>query len=371
MAVLDEVGELLRSLRGVWDEDAVDELEHALQAAARARDDGADDELVLAAALHDLAHSPRVRRYRAASTTTGRPWTWLTPRFGDRVGWLAGAHVAAKRYLVATDPDYATTLSDVSVDSLHHQGGAHVDAASSVTPGGPTRCGCGATTTQPRIRTAMRHRSMTCWRSRSAYWRKGIQGLPDDLAAADIEALPRAHGGRRPPCRPRRGRRCSARARARGTVRGVAGNGSPGPARAVGRGTHRAAWPRHRGVAAETRPAAVAAGRTRRAPPSADGCRAACPSPGRTSRRPRKWRRRWRFRRATPSCTWSGCCSPTASASGWRAPICPRSGSAAFTRDVRPVHVAVCGRPRHGRGVRLRRRAHRDGPAVAARGRTA
>jgi predicted HD phosphohydrolase len=54
---------------------------------------------------------------------------WLTPRFGDRVGWLAGAHVEAKRYLVATDPDYATTLSDVSVDSLHHQGGAHVDPA--------------------------------------------------------------------------------------------------------------------------------------------------------------------------------------------------------------------------------------------------
>jgi len=62
MAVLDEVGELLRSLRGVWDEDAVDELEHALQAAARARDDGADDELVLAAAFHDdlgyLSHVP-------------------------------------------------------------------------------------------------------------------------------------------------------------------------------------------------------------------------------------------------------------------------------------------------------------------------
>jgi predicted HD phosphohydrolase len=44
---------------------------------------------------------------------------WLTPRFGDRVGWLAGAHVAAKRYLVATDPDYATTLSDVSVDPAY------------------------------------------------------------------------------------------------------------------------------------------------------------------------------------------------------------------------------------------------------------
>jgi predicted HD phosphohydrolase len=136
MGVLDEVGDLLRSLRGVWDEDAVDELDHALQAAARARDDGADDELVLAAALHDLAHSPEFgditpqHHDRIARE-------WLTPRFGARVGWLAGAHVAAKRYLVATDPDYATTLSDVSVDSLHRQGGAHVDPAFSDHPWWP------------------------------------------------------------------------------------------------------------------------------------------------------------------------------------------------------------------------------------------
>jgi predicted HD phosphohydrolase len=126
MAVLDEVGDLLRSLRGVWDEEAVDELDHALQAGARARDDGADDELVLAAALHDLAHSPRFGDV-ASQHHDRAALEWLTPRFGDRVGWLAGAHVAAKRYLVATDPDYATTLSNVSVDSLHHQGGAHVD----------------------------------------------------------------------------------------------------------------------------------------------------------------------------------------------------------------------------------------------------
>ena len=85
-----------------------------------------DDELVLAAALHDLAHSPLMGDVPAMQhDRVARDW--LTPRFGERVGWLAGAHVAAKRYLVATDPDYATTLSDVSVDSLHHQGGAGVD----------------------------------------------------------------------------------------------------------------------------------------------------------------------------------------------------------------------------------------------------
>ena len=128
MPAVEEVGALLRSLRGVWDEESVDELDHALQAAARAADDDADDELVLAAALHDLAHSPLF-----GDIATGRhdrvARDWLTPRFGKRVGWLAGAHVAAKRYLVATDPEYATTLSDVSIDSLHHQGGAGVDPA--------------------------------------------------------------------------------------------------------------------------------------------------------------------------------------------------------------------------------------------------
>ncbi len=127
MPVLDDVRVLLDSLRGVWDEESVDEQEHALQAAARAIDDAADDELVLAAALHDLAHSPLLGEV-SATRHDRVAQDWLTPRFGERVGWLAGAHVAAKRYLVATDPDYATTLSDVSVDSLHHQGGAGVDA---------------------------------------------------------------------------------------------------------------------------------------------------------------------------------------------------------------------------------------------------
>jgi predicted HD phosphohydrolase len=125
---LEEVGRLLDSLRGVWDEEAVDELDHALQSAAQALADDADDELVLAAALHDLAHSPDFGEI-APRHHDQVAKEWLTPRFGERVGWLAGAHVAAKRYLMATDPDYATSLSDVSVDSLHHQGGAHVDPA--------------------------------------------------------------------------------------------------------------------------------------------------------------------------------------------------------------------------------------------------
>ncbi|MBU8812885.1 HD domain-containing protein [Mycolicibacterium goodii] len=125
MDALSEVGLILRSLQGIWDEEAVDELDHALQAAAHAQEDGADDELVLAAALHDLGHSPLL----GGPHVTGHERIardWLTERFGERVGWLAGAHVAAKRYLAATDPDYR--LSDTSLTSLHHQGGPGVDA---------------------------------------------------------------------------------------------------------------------------------------------------------------------------------------------------------------------------------------------------
>ena len=128
MWVLKETAALLTSLKGVWDEESVDELNHALQSAACAIADGADDELVLAAALHDLAHSPRFDP-QAALRHDETAQRWLTPRFGVRVGWLAGQHVAAKRYLVATEPGYGSALSETSLRSLHAQGGADVDAA--------------------------------------------------------------------------------------------------------------------------------------------------------------------------------------------------------------------------------------------------
>lgn len=123
---LAETAAVLRSLRGVWDEEAVDELDHALQSAARAIDDGADDELVLAAALHDVGHSPMLDgdAYRDHDLAAR---DWLTPRFGERVGWLAGAHVAAKRYLVATEAGYREGLTETSALSLGAQGGPSVD----------------------------------------------------------------------------------------------------------------------------------------------------------------------------------------------------------------------------------------------------
>lgn len=127
--VISEVETILCSLRGVWDEDAVDEYDHALQCGRLALDDAADDELLLAAVLHDIGHSPLIDDHRHHERAAR---DWLTRRFGERVGWLAGAHVAAKRHLAATEPDYAEGLSAVSVRSLARQGGAQ-DVADWVT----------------------------------------------------------------------------------------------------------------------------------------------------------------------------------------------------------------------------------------------
>ncbi len=86
-AVLEEIAALLNSLRGVFDGEEVDELAHALQSASHAIADGADDELVLASALHDLARSP-LSKGPTVSRTTCRAGV-AHSAFRQRVG-LAG-----------------------------------------------------------------------------------------------------------------------------------------------------------------------------------------------------------------------------------------------------------------------------------------
>lgn len=44
--------------------------------------------------------------------------------FSSRVADLVAGHVNAKRYLVATNPNYLSKLSDASLETLRHQGGA-------------------------------------------------------------------------------------------------------------------------------------------------------------------------------------------------------------------------------------------------------
>jgi len=106
----------------------VTQREHALQTALRAERDGADDELVTAALLHDLGHllneqgeSPSLRGIDDLHQYYALPF--LRGVFSDRVLTPIQWHVDAKRYLCATREHYWAGLSADSKRSLELQGG--------------------------------------------------------------------------------------------------------------------------------------------------------------------------------------------------------------------------------------------------------
>ena len=65
---------LLRSLAGIRDGFAVDQLTHSLQTATRAERAGADEELVVAALLHDVGKAVTVHNHAAIAAEVLRPY---------------------------------------------------------------------------------------------------------------------------------------------------------------------------------------------------------------------------------------------------------------------------------------------------------
>jgi len=93
--------------------------EHMRQAGALAEAAGAAAPLVAAALLHDVGH---LRSETDARHGTGGA-RWLSQWFGEAVTEPVRLHVAAKRYLCATEPGYFGRLSPESVRTLALQGG--------------------------------------------------------------------------------------------------------------------------------------------------------------------------------------------------------------------------------------------------------
>jgi phosphonate degradation associated HDIG domain protein len=130
MPSIDELFGILERLgERQYDREAVSQLEHALQSATLAERDGAGPTQVTAALLHDLGHLVDDRGAPASDADADmrheeRAARYLARWFGSEVIEPIRLHVAAKRFLVATDPAYRETLSPASVHSLELQGGA-------------------------------------------------------------------------------------------------------------------------------------------------------------------------------------------------------------------------------------------------------
>lgn len=111
--------------------ESVSALAHALQCAQLAEWAGAELTLVAAALLHDVGDfddGGAIGDDRSDNRHELRALPWLAAAFGADVLEPIRLHVAAKRYLVATEPGYRSGLSPASLMSLELQGGAMSEA---------------------------------------------------------------------------------------------------------------------------------------------------------------------------------------------------------------------------------------------------
>ena len=92
---------------------------HMRQAGALAEAAGAPAPLVAAALLHDVGHL----RHETDGQHGDAGARWLSQWFGEAVTEPVRLHVAAKRYLCATEGGYFGLLSEESVRTLALQGG--------------------------------------------------------------------------------------------------------------------------------------------------------------------------------------------------------------------------------------------------------
>ena len=106
----------------------INQRQHALQAALLAEGEGAGAALITAALLHDIGHMVHDLGSNPADAGIDDRheelgYDWLVGWFGPEVTEPVRLHVAAKRYLCATDRQYFGKLAPDSVLSLSLQGG--------------------------------------------------------------------------------------------------------------------------------------------------------------------------------------------------------------------------------------------------------
>jgi gamma-butyrobetaine dioxygenase len=129
--LVDEIFRVFREYgSGAYLGEPVSMTEHMLQSAHAAEQDGAPPRLVAAALLHDYGHFIHAHDEDAADHGIDThhedvAHAFLSEHFGPEIAEPIRLHVAAKRYLCATDPSYLGELSPASIRSLELQGGPY------------------------------------------------------------------------------------------------------------------------------------------------------------------------------------------------------------------------------------------------------
>ncbi|MEE3367904.1 MAG: HD domain-containing protein [Planctomycetota bacterium] len=125
----DALFEFMQRKGNSFYDEAVTQLEHALQAALLARQNKASPSQVVAALLHDIGHF-LMDEEDQQSDFLQEDWLHeevgadqLTPYFDQSVIEPIRLHVPAKRYLCTVDPEYYQGLSRASKRSYELQGG--------------------------------------------------------------------------------------------------------------------------------------------------------------------------------------------------------------------------------------------------------
>lgn len=129
--IAEEIIDLLLSNGGSeYIGEPVTKLEHMVQSAEIAAEKGFEEELILAALLHDIGHiCVPTTEYNHMNGLGLQDHELLgagflqSRGFSDRVIQAVALHVPAKRYLCYKYPDYLALLSEASLQTLAYQGG--------------------------------------------------------------------------------------------------------------------------------------------------------------------------------------------------------------------------------------------------------
>jgi phosphonate degradation associated HDIG domain protein len=129
--ITDEIMSLYEEHGGAeYAGEKVSQLEHMAQAAQLAEAQGYDEEVVLAAFLHDIGHISEAAKGDNEMDGFGIKdheelgAEFLREKgFSKKITRLVESHVEAKRYLTYKDPAYYANLSDASKRTLEYQGG--------------------------------------------------------------------------------------------------------------------------------------------------------------------------------------------------------------------------------------------------------